>query len=203
MLQLFSESLKAPTLPATILLLIVLVYWLVNLLGIVDFDGGDADVDGSSENDTNLSGKILDFGDMPFTITISFFALFLWMGTVLSNHYLSNSSMLLGIAVLVPNLLLSFVLTKMVAKPIGKLFKFLNNKSEIEGTSDFSGSVCTVNIGADDVHIGQAEINKDGDCFRINIKTSESKVLKKGQTALLVEYFPSKGYYLAEPYESN
>jgi hypothetical protein len=48
---------------------------------------------------------------------------------------------------------------------------------------------------------GQAEINREGNIYRVNIITSEEVVLDKGQTALIIEYLPEKKCYLVEPYK--
>ena len=204
MLELFSESFRIPNLPATILLLIVLLYWIINLLGVFDIDmfhGDVGDIDHDVHAESHGGLNVFNFGDLPITIVISFFALFLWMGTILSNFYFHNSSLLIGLAILIPNMIVAFILTKVVAMPLAKAYSKLNAPEE-DAETDFSGSVCIINVEANHQSIGQGEINKNGDSFLVNLKTSEGKVIKKGQTALLIEYYPDKGYYLGEHYES-
>lgn len=205
MLELISESLKIPNLPATVLLIIVILYWIINLLGLFDvemFDADGGDSPAGSNSHTGVMSNVFTFGDLPITIVFSFFALFFWMGTILSNHYIGNTSLIIGLAIFVPNLILGFVLTKIIVIPLNKVYKLLNQESH-EASTDFSGSTCIINIEADDKRIGQGEINNYGDSILVNIKSSEGKVLKKGQNVLLIEYLPEKGYYLAEPYEIN
>ncbi len=93
MLELIGESLKAPNLPATVILLIVLFYWMVNLVGLFDLDMFLVDVDhdsGSIHSEVapgSFMHTIFNFGDIPVAILFSFFALFFWAGTILCNHY--------------------------------------------------------------------------------------------------------------------
>src|ERR1043165_6282643 len=104
MFELIEESLRFPNLPATVLLLIVLVYWIINLIGMADieiFGHGDIGTDSDIHSDTFL-GKTFDFGDLPITIVFSFFALFFWMGTILCNHYLGNGSMIIALIIYIP-----------------------------------------------------------------------------------------------------
>ncbi|MFN3405320.1 MAG: hypothetical protein ACK40G_14565 [Cytophagaceae bacterium] len=204
MIEIFEEAIKAPNLPATALLALVLLYWIVNLLGLFDLEMfGDADVhtDADAHSESGIA-KYVGFGDLPITIVISFFALFFWTGTMFCNHYLGNSSLLLGLLIFIPNIFGGFILTKIVTAPLSKVYAMLN-KPEEELTSDFTGSVCTLTIEASAQQMGQGEVNRNGDSILVHVKTSEGKILKKGQSALLIEFFPAKGYYLAEPYDSN
>src|SRR5690606_25256319 len=121
--------------------------------------------------------------------------------TVLTNHYLGNTSMIFALIIYAPCLIGALLLTKVVASPLSKLYKVLN-KEEEHLSSDFSGSVGLVAIDTTHELMGQAEVNRDGDCIRVKIKTTPGKSISKGQSALLIEYYPEKGYYLAEPYES-
>ncbi|HEY8399992.1 MAG TPA: hypothetical protein VIK89_01950 [Cytophagaceae bacterium] len=210
MLELFTESLRAPNLPATVLLSIVLIYWLISMLGFFDLDMFDAEVEADADAPDGVGGgngalhAISEFfllGDIPITILISFFALFFWMGTVLTNYYLGNTSMIFALLIYIPCLIVALLLTKIVVTPLAKLYKQLN-KDEEHLPSDFSGSVGMVAIDTTHELMGQAEINRNGDCIRVNIKTTPGKSISKGQSALLIEYYPDKGYYLAEPYET-
>lgn len=212
MLEVFHEAISFANLPATVLLAVVILYWIVSLLGMFDLEmlsaEADMDADGHSvesdghTNPSSVTTSIFDFGDLPITIVASFFVLFFWLGTMISNYYLANSSLLFALVIYIPNIIFGFVLTKIIATPLSKLYRLLSASEEQESSVDFTGSVCTVMIETNGEKIGQGEINRNGDPIRINIKTSPEKFLKKGQTALLIEYYFEKGYYLAEPYES-
>ncbi|WMJ72111.1 DUF1449 family protein [Cytophagaceae bacterium ABcell3] len=205
MLEIFSESLKPVNLPGTFILIIVLCYWIVNFLGLFDlemFDTGDIE-SGKGGTDTGSGGMVssaaefFHFGDAPVTIVISFFALFFWAGSLLTNHYLHNEFMLIALLVYVPNIIVSLLLTKIFVKPVSKLYSKL--KSQEAQVVDFSGSVCTVIIGSSEGRMGQGEINENGNSFRVNIRATAGNSLSRGDTALLIEV-GENGVYLAEPY---
>jgi len=210
MVELISESFKVPNLPATILLLLILLYWVVNLIGIFDFEmllgdadfGKDVEVDHDLDSDSFL-GKTFDFGDVPIAIAASFFVLFFWMSTLLTNYYLGNSSLWFALIIYIPAIIGSFIITRLITIPLSKLYSLLHlHTEETDTNNDFTGSVCTLFVEASEDKSGQGEINRNGDPIRVHIRTYPGKVLKKGQSALLIEYFADKGYYIAEPYES-
>jgi hypothetical protein len=207
MFELLTESFRIPNLPVTVFLLIIILYWIVNLVGVFDLDmlhadaevGHDVDTDGHGHD--SWFGNIFDFGDVPVAIVISFFSLFFWMGTIICNYYLGNSSLVLALVIYIPNIILAFVITRAISIPLSRLYKLLNAHTEEESIGDFTGSVCVVIIEAGHTSMGQGEINRKGDVFRVNIKTYPDKNLSKGQSALLIEYHQEKGYYIAEPYD--
>lgn len=211
MIELLSESFRIPNLPATILLLIVLLYWIINIIGIFDLDmlHGEAEldhghVDADHPHTESFAGKTFDFGDVPIAIVVSFFVLFLWMTTILANYYLGNTSLIFALLLYVPSIIASFILTRVIAIPLSRMYKLLRlHTEETVEVKDYSGSVCTVVVEASPDKMGQGEINRRGDPIRVNIKTYPGKVISKGSTALLIEYQEGKDIYLAEPYDSG
>lgn len=206
MIELISESFKIPNLPVTIFLLIVIFYWIVNLIGFFDLDmlQGDADLDHDAHAGSHSwFSNVFDFGDVPVAIVISFFTLIFWAGTVICNYYLGNSSLVFALIIYIPNIIGAFAVTRIIAIPLSKGYRLLNAHTEDAITGDLTGSVCRVIIEAGPDSMGQGEINRNGDPLRINIKTYPQKILKKGQSGLLIEYFPDKGYYIADPYEPS
>jgi hypothetical protein len=218
MLELLQESLKAPNLPATFLLMLVLVFWLVTLIGFIDIKvdlhkdvhvglhkevhvGAPKDI--HVETEGNYFHSFLEFfhiGELPVTIIISFFSLFFWMGCVLLNHYLGNSSLWFGLIFMVPSIILALFLTKFITQPILVVYRKLSATEKIEQVTDFSGSVIYVTANATPDHMGQGEINRNGDSILVYVKTLEGE-LKRGETGLLIEQKKEKGYYIAAPYE--
>ena len=87
-------------LPASFLLGLVLLYWLMVILGVLGMDAFDLDLDADLDFDVeadvdghfegSVFGKVLDFfhlGDVPIMIVVSFFVLNMWIITIVSNHY--------------------------------------------------------------------------------------------------------------------
>jgi hypothetical protein len=208
--ELLNESFKNSNLPVTILLLLVLFYWVINLVGIFDLDmlSGDAELDkGHIETETDSDsflGKTFDFGDLPIAIVISFFVLFFWMITILTNYYLGNSSLFFALIIYIPAIIGSFMVTRIITIPLAKIYSMLKlNTEEAESVSDYTGAVCKVFVEATSESNGQGEINRNGDPIRVNIRTYPGKQMLKGSSALLIEYIKGGDYYMAEPYDSE
>ena len=81
--NLLAVSTTFPTLLFSIALGIVLVYWLIGMIGIVDLDlSPDIDLDLDIESDIGgLAGFLLTFGltGIPFTLVISIIVVICWL----------------------------------------------------------------------------------------------------------------------------
>ena len=144
------ELLYAAFLPGnlffTVLLLLVLLYWLLVILGAMDFnflditfDGDvdvdvdvdmDVDVDADADMDFHPGGimrSIMDFfyiGEVPMMVLVSLFAVSAWTISVLANYYLNpNGLLILLLPIQAANLLISGVIVKVVGVPLKALFR--------------------------------------------------------------------------------
>ena len=92
--QLFNTASSFPTVIFSALLGIIVVYWLIGLIGLVDLDlAGDieADIDADAGGSIGgLAGLFLTFGltGIPFTLVISIVVLICWLISVYSQYYL-------------------------------------------------------------------------------------------------------------------
>ncbi len=208
MLELFHNALAAPNICYTVLLTLVILYWLFVIIGAmdmgsidVDFDldadlDADFDLDGDLDHHVELEGTsglsitgflhFFNFGKMPFMIIMSFLVLFAWMGSVLGNYYLGNGSFLVPLALIFPNLFLSLCLTKMITTPLVPVFEKLDHE---EKPIDYIGMDCEIILPATETKLGQAKVIVDNSPLLIQIKqtTSQNKILKKGQNCLIIK----------------
>ena len=108
MLELLYVAFTPVNLFFTVLLLLVLVYWIMVILGALDVDfldiDFDSDVDADADVDMDFQGGgflrgILEFfyiGEVPVMVLVSVFSLSVWTISVLGNYYLNpNSSLIL------------------------------------------------------------------------------------------------------------
>ncbi|RMG67737.1 MAG: hypothetical protein D6722_12680, partial [Bacteroidetes bacterium] len=108
MTELYELSISPPNLPYTILLGLMVVYWLTVIIGAIDLDfldfdvDVDTDVDVDAEVDTEVevdgeadgaggvsgagwfltTASFFNLGSVPFMIFMSFLCLSLWVGSV-------------------------------------------------------------------------------------------------------------------------
>lgn len=239
MLEVITEAISGPTLPFTILLGLVLLYWILVGLGLfhVDSDGadgggisdlahaqdhggvgdvahagGDGALHGASDGhadsshhdhspnaslDNSHTGgffkpflNFLNIGDVPVTVVLSFLALFLWVCSMILNHYLNpNGNDLRALILLVPNFVASLVATSLVTRPFKKLYRTLNR--DFDEHKPVLGRLCTISTSEATETFGQAVVERDGAPLVINVRTFGDLVLKKGDQALIIKEDPT------------
>jgi hypothetical protein len=207
--------------PLTLLLLVILLYWLTVILGLLDFNflhlNVDADIDFHPSTHVHVDKNIhvdlkaqpsrltsllhfFNLGKVPFMIFLSFLTLFVWSGSILSNYYLGNQSVGFALVLLIPNLLVSLLLTKIVTLPL--IHVFSDGKNEFESNRDLIGKTCTILLSASEEKVGQAEVNtSSGAPLLLTVKTTEGNPLKRGEKGLVIDYDAASHTYLVEPFE--
>ncbi len=208
----------------TCLLILILIYWLTVIIGVFNVDSFDidadadldvdvdADVDIDADTDVDVSAgdsllwlnsalSFFNLGKVPFMLILSFFSLSLWVISLLMNYYLNNISVLLSLVYLIPNIVISALVTKFLTTPFVKLFA--KAESDIESNVKLTGKMCIVTLSATHNQMGQAEIKIDGSSFIINVMSTEEQFqLEKGDSCLVIDYIPEKKIYLIEPYKN-
>lgn len=227
MRELLELSFTPANLVPTIFLVLVVVYWLVFLVGLLDLnfldiqldhdvDGGhdighDAGHDHGSagkdfQRDMQADGhgfghKLLDFfnlGHVPFMVFFSFFSLFYWAGAILGNHYWAKGASLLILVVLVGGFVAAALVTKVVTQPLRSLFKkFHDDEKEVE----FQGAICTIEIGPEGDQLGQAVLKHDIKSITISVRSESGKKIKQGTTCVILEKAANADYYMVAPLE--
>jgi hypothetical protein len=175
----------------------------------VDVDA-DADLDADADADIGeVEGGVIislnsvlsffNLGKVPFMILMSFFALSMWVISISINHILGNHSTLFSIILLIPNIILSLIVSKVLTTPFAMIYSRMakNNDDNFK----YQGKMCTMVMPATDTKIGQAEINDRGNTFRINVLTKGDTKIEKGESGLIINYIANKKCYLVEPYK--
>ena len=199
----------------TTLFVLVLFYWLIVLIGAVDTDfldfdveidadidvDADIEVEGNSASNLFALNKILAFfnlGKIPFMVFLTFLAIPMWVLSVMSNHILGNTSFLLSLALLVPIFIVSLFVAKIFTTPFVKLFAVLEKESDED---DLIGAIGEVRLGAGSTQKGQADVMVGESFFTIFIKTHESAAsVKKGDKVLVIDHIKEEDYFLVEKY---
>ena len=216
-MQLFEAAISNLNLPYTILLGLVLLYWLTVFLGVFDIEMFDFDVDVDADFDIDADvdmdvdadadidahgsgfslGKLLHFfniGDVPFMIILSFMALFMWAGSIALNHYLGNTSLLLALVFFIPLFIVSLFITKFCSAPFVKIFAAFDTQAD----RSVIGASCTIKVSVSGNSLGQAEVDTDDFHQLINVKSSDGQRLAKGTQALVIDYNEEGNFYVVE-----
>ncbi|SDK73651.1 hypothetical protein SAMN05421823_103417 [Catalinimonas alkaloidigena] len=210
MKELVDASFSSVNIIPTFLLLFVIGYWLVTLIGMVDLDSIDIDVDVDVDADADVDvdggsslmwlNHVLAFfnlGKVPLMVFLTFLALPLWAGSVLANHYVSNTSFAVSLIFLLPVLIASLFIAKFLTWPFVKVFEHMDEEED----TTVIGKICRTLGTIDHQHGGQAVVEGKSSPIKLFVRTPEGKVVPKGETALVIEYQPDKKYYLIDPYK--
>ncbi len=211
LVQLWHASVHISNLFSSLLLLVVVLYWVIVVCGVLDvdtldldldFDTGDADgvETGSTDGHEGLL-EYLNLRKVPLSIVVSIFAISLWLLGVLANHYLHNtSSGLLGLVVFVPNVLISAHVAKIVTMPLVPLFRSMNQG--IAEVRDMAGTRVRITSSKADDKFGQAVVISpdDGPAIVFSVRT-EGEVLPKGTEAVVVCEDADKRVYVVSKLE--
>ena len=231
MIELLQETVKLHNLPITILLLVVLVYWIIASIGLVDLDGGvadadvdldvdldmdldadldvDADIDGDFELSDHASGltsngllKFAGLGEAPLIFILSLLALFLWATNFLTNYYLNpEGSLKFACLLFIPVLIVSCILARLAIKPFAPLMKYIRSK---EPVAQIVGSTGYVESGKIDHEFGRITVDFDGRPQLIRaVLADQYDSLKKGDRVLVIQRQGDSDLYVVRPYESE
>ena len=173
----------------------------------------DTDIDTDMESEMAAQGhveggvvmslnSILSFfnlGKVPFMILMSFFTLSLWVISILANYLLFNQSVLISLLLLIPNIIASLFVAKILSTPFALVTsKMLKNNAD---NFKYQGKICTMLMKATETRIGQGEIDYNGSVIRVNVLTKKGTVIEKGETGLIINRIKEKNCYLVEPYK--
>ena len=221
MIELLREAIALYNLPFTALLGVVLFYWLLVMVGSLDFDfdlfdfgGGDGlpgevgDLPSGHAGGGALGGAMLTAGrifgltQVPIAIWGSFFILFMWIGSMLLNYRFNGTAgdrdLATAAMLLIPNGIGSVVLTRLVTLPVGRLFGALSRvDDEVMKIEGQTGVVTTVEL---DEHFGQVQVNQSGAPSLVNARLLvPGPALRKGDRIRVLQPSADGGFYYVEP----
>jgi hypothetical protein len=207
--SLLTAATAFPTAIYTVLLGVVLVYWLLAIIGMVDFESSGIDLDIETHADASvddmgtLASYVVAFGlhGVPFSIVVSLLVLVGWTLTFLAGVTVlawvptDILKWLVGLVVLVVAFALSIVITARLVRPLRGLFVHHTAQSN----ASLVGQTCRVLTGTVDERQGRAEVAQRGASLNIRVWSPSPNSLKRGDTALITEYDAGTHRYLVMP----
>lgn len=197
-----------PTAVFTVLLGVVLVYWLLAMLGLVDFESSGIDVDLQTHADADaadlgtIAGYVVAMGlnGVPFSVALSLVVLIAWTVSALLGMWVLPLvptwvlGVVAGTAVLALSLAVAVVLAARIVRPMRGLFvthAALSNAALV-------GQRCRVLTQRVDEQVGRAEVARHGAGINIRVWAHTPNALTKGSAALVLDYDATSGRYLIE-----
>lgn len=199
-----------PTAVLTTGMAVLIAYWLLALLGWVDFDSSSIDleleVDADPGDLSTLAGYVMALGlnGVPFSIAASLLVFTAWMiCTFIAQWVLpwvptALGSWLVGTAVLAVSIAVSLPVVARLIRPMRPLF-VVHNATRNAG---LVGKACRIVSEKADHTFGRAEVQMPGATPQVKVRLPEGTVLSKGATAIVVEYDEVAGFYLVQPTDS-
>ena len=208
--QLLEVASQFPTVIYSTVLGVVVVYWLIGMLGLVDLGlAGDADLELDVDCDIDVSvggltGFMLTFGltGVPFTLVISIVALICWLISFYLQFYILNwlpdgwLYYLMGSFASFVIFVISLPLTAIVIRPLKGMFKSV----ETTLSDHLVGNSATIVTGTVSETFGQARLFNNGAEILLDVRCDPEHSLKKGDKVLLIEYLTEKYAYIVAPY---
>ncbi len=208
MKELLNAAVSAPNLLPTALLVFVLVYWIVVILGAIDLDFIDLDLElGETEADGVAEGEfsaawlnaVLSFfnlGQVPFMVFLTFLIIPIWVISVMGNYYLDNTSFGISMLLFMPNLVISLFIAKFLTMPFIGLFRTMDQ----ETGETMIGKICTVTSTVSSGKVGQAKVKTTGAPLLLNVLTYNEVTLQHGDTGIVIDRRKDRNIYFIEPY---
>ncbi len=199
-----------PTAILSALLMIVVFYWLLALIGLVDFEtGGGVDLDIDADPDLHVDGDATDISvlasymvalglnGVPFSVVVSLLVLISWTVSCLLAEWLlpwmpiTPIRYAIGTGVLLVSIGFAILLTARIVRPMRKLFV---SHSAISNAS-IVGQTCKVVTGSVSETFGRAEVATQGTPLNIRVWARTPNLLCKGSSARIVDYEEGSGRY--------
>jgi hypothetical protein len=208
MSEFLQTILSFPTVVWTVLLGVVLLYWVLVILGALDIDVLHVDADASADADVDVGDAghhggfasvvdALGIAGVPVTITASFWILAAWFLSVAGRDLLGSltGGVLGGAALFVAAAAIGLFAAAMAVRPMKGFFAVEHAPKR----ESLVGKTCTVGTARVDARTGQARIEEGPNVYEVPIRCLQDNALGRGQTALIIEYDPAEEIYLVVP----
>ncbi|RYD31974.1 MAG: DUF1449 family protein [Verrucomicrobiaceae bacterium] len=201
MKELWEQAILPYNLPFTILLGLVVVYWLLTLLGAISFDSldGDLDVGDASGELGDLPAamlRVVNAGAVPLTVVLSILTLALWIFSIVLNFYFNpGHSFLLAGAFFLAAFVLAVIATKLITQPLVPLMRRLKAAEDAAPVLGEVGIVRSIQL---DSTYGQVEVERpDGAPALLNARLGpDSEPVLRGNPVAIISVDESTGIYL-------
>lgn len=198
--EFLTAAFTLPTAVFSVLLILVVAYWLTVILGWLDlgildglfdlFDGAaDAAIDGAVEGLGEGAGDhhgCLGLAGVPVSIIGSSVVVFAWgfsfFGLKLLPSLLAGTAAVVGLGA--GALALAMAATAVALRPMKRIFRI----APVTGRRDLVGRICVVTTLRVDDKFGQAEVGDGGAAILIQARSAQPNDFTRGSRALVFKY---------------
>jgi hypothetical protein len=191
-----------PTVVPSVLMCVVLVYWLLMILGaldmeFLDFDFGLDAADGGDVTfaDWGMLGlKWFNLGDVPLMFWLTAFAFPAWIAATIFNRELADPSQVDIAKALARDFIIGMFAAKALTQPVKGKFRH----KQPHPAEEMIGRMVTITSSEVTTAFGQAQYQTgQGAPLILDVRTLEG-VVGKGESARIVDYSPEARLYYVE-----
>ncbi|GAA2692515.1 MULTISPECIES: hypothetical protein [Actinosynnema] len=185
-----AAALSFPAVVLGVPLVLVVVFWLLAVLGVLDSDDVGFELG-------------LGLGDFPAAISVSLLVAVSWFASLAGGVLVDQADLppvphtLLDLGVLLLSLLLGLLLTRLAIEPFRK-------PERSASRVDFVGRTCVVRTGTVTSDFGQAEVTSaDGSSALVQVRQTGRDPFAAGDTAVIYQYDPDGEFFWVVPLNSS
>ena len=202
MMEFIETCFTGPIFPASVMMVLILVYGLMVALGglnldmfdiDIDFDA-DVDIDGGVTSVGFVALKFLNIGNVPIMIWASAFGLSWWTASMVLWEVFDQAryqeDFWRTALLILRNVAIGVAAAKVITQPMVKFFDHPDSYKP----EDLIGQECEVTTYEVTADAGQAKFATDAAPLLIDVR-SEDGPLAKGDRALIVDFDPEEKLY--------
>ncbi|MEO3786972.1 hypothetical protein ABGB12_26920 [Actinocorallia sp. B10E7] len=182
--------LAPPTVVFTVLLVLVVCYWVLAIVGL-----------DLLETDTDLLGA-LGLRGIPSSFVISLFVAFTWFLCLSGYAFLDElpwDGGPLDLLVVPAALAGGWLATRLLINPL----RYVLPEPKVPSRHDFIGRMCVIRTGTVTEHFGQAEVHsEDGSSALVQVRRQGDDEFVAGGTALIFDYDADGEFFWVMPYDA-
>jgi hypothetical protein len=185
-----------PTALFSVLLIVVILYWIVVLFGGLDHDTVDGHVGHLGHDHGHGHGhdggvlSAIGLGGVPVTISFSLLVLVGWFVSLVGAALLHGG--IAPVLVLVVALVVAWAVTRLLIVPLRRVFV----SAEPPSRNDFVGRPCVIRTSTVTLDFGQAEVHAiDGSSAIVDVRQTGDDGLRAGSTAFIYDYDPAGEFF--------
>ena len=180
-----------PTLPFSVLMCVVLAYWLLMILSGIDLDIFDFDLDVDTDFDADASIfdwgmvglKWFNLGEVPLMIWVTAFTLPAWLISAYFDRSLTDPTTQELITAVLRTTGIGLLIAKAVTQPMRGMMK----AKEPNTVREMIGRTCVITTVEATDSFGQAKCQQDGAPLMLNVQTT-GETVPQGTVVEIVDY---------------
>ena len=195
MTELLKNAFTGINIIPTVLLLLVVLYWISVIFGALGFDFLDFDLDGVDNSGPFYAViSFLNLAELPFMLVFSILILNFWIIAMLMYYLPVAPGGPVNAVLLLPAMVVSIFITKYETVPLKGIFK--DSSVQEERGREVIEHQCILKCDLENGRLGQAEIKRDGASIVINVKSEfHEESFQKDEVAFVIRKDTDKNIY--------